>query len=255
MIETEIILRDKISLLRNKIILGDSRRILQKLPSESVDLIVTSPPYKKQDNFSLVLTHFIFKECYRVLKKDSLLFLNFGHLAENKEAPFEVERDLKTNIGFKLNETFIWVKNHFAPIRGERRVNNLYEFIFMMYKGKMPKLDRLSIGCPYVDKSNAKRFNRGKDLRCSGNVWFINYPTIQKKSQKGHKDRFPVELPRRCILLSNIRKRENPLVLDPFAGSSSTAVACQNLDVDFLMIEKDPGFFEQGKHRLAKNVY
>lgn len=230
---------------------GDSREILKNIPCESVDLVVTSPPYKISDGFDLELIDTIFTECFRVLKNDSLIFVNFGHLAEDKEAPFKLEQNL-AEIGFKLNETIIWYKSgHFSPIQGSRRLNNLYEFIFMMHKGKMPELDRLSIGVPYKDPSNAKRFNNGINLRCQGNVWFMDYPTIQKKEQKLHNDRFPVELPSNCIKLSNIKKRDSPIVLDPFAGSGTTAVACLQEGVEFILIEKNPEHFITAKKRIS----
>jgi hypothetical protein len=56
------------------------------------------------------------------------------------------------NYTFKLNDTIVWVKNHFTPLSGKKHLNNLTEFIFVLYKGKMPDLDRLSIGVPYKDK-------------------------------------------------------------------------------------------------------
>src|SRR4051812_22241089 len=156
----------------NKIHLGDCLQLLPQLETESVDLVVTSPPYKDIDGYTDALMVSTFIDIKRALKPNSLFFLNFGHLAEEKERPFRVLL-MAINHGFKLAETFVWVKNHFKPIQGKKRVNNLSEFVFLLYKGKMPDLDRLSIGVPYKDISNAKRFNGGINLRCRGNVWEI----------------------------------------------------------------------------------
>lgn len=217
----------------NKIILGDSREILKTIPDGSVDLIITSPPYKDVDYYNPVLISTVFDQCYRVLKENSLFFLNFGHLAEDKFRPFKTCQ-LAINIGFKLNDTITWVKNHYKPIQGERRLNNLTEFIFILYKGKMPKLNRLAVGIPYVDKSNAKRFNGGQDLHCAGNVWYIDYPTITRSDQKLHNDRFPLELPERCIKLCGYPVET---VLDPYCGSGTVGVVCQKLHKSFIGIE------------------
>lgn len=220
----------------NKILLGDSQTVLKTLDNNSVDLVVTSPPYKDCDGYTDVLIDDVFRQVYRAQKEDSLLFLNFGHLAEDKFRPFHV-CSLLMNLGYKLNDTIIWVKNHYKPIQGERRLNNLTEFIFMLYKGKMPKLNRLALGVPYKDKTNAKRFAGGKDLKCGGNVWYINYETITSSDEKLHNDRFPVELPEHCIKLCAYPMN---VVLDPFFGSGTTGLAAQNLGKSFIGIERNP---------------
>jgi site-specific DNA-methyltransferase (adenine-specific) len=111
----------------------------------------------------------------------------------------------------------------------------------MLSKTNKYELDRLSIGIPYKDKSNVKRYGNGNDLRCAGNVWYIDYPTVNKKEEKPHKDMFPVELPLRCIKLAG--KNVNT-VLDCFAGSGTTGQACQILNKNFIGIEKDKKYFD-----------
>ena len=101
----------------NQVNCGDSVELLKQLGDNSVGLIVTSPPYKDEDGYSNQLIESVFGECYRVQKMNSLLFLNFGHLANFKARPFEVVSIL-TNIGYKLNDTITWVKNHYSPLQG-----------------------------------------------------------------------------------------------------------------------------------------
>ena len=151
-------------------------------------------------------------------------------------------------LGFKLNETITWVKNHYSPIQGNKRLNNLTEFIFILHKGDMPALDRLSIGVPYADKSNIGRYS-DKDLKCGGNVWYIDYDTIQDKSEKTHKDRFPKELPTRCIKLSNLKK--DSVILDPFCGSATTGVAAKELGMQFIGIERNKNYINKATKLLG----
>lgn len=221
------------------------------LANESIDLVVTSPPYKDEDGYTDELMEGTFKELYRVQKDNTLFFLNFGHLANFKDRPFKV-LDIAMKCGYSLNETFIWVKNHYRPIQGDRRVNNLFEYVFLLYKKHMPKLDRLSIGVPYKDKSNIGRF-ADKDLKCGGNVWYIDYETIQSADEKLHNDRFPIELPEKCIKLSGIS--EGSWVADPFSGSATTGVACQNLGMNYVGFEIDKTHYYNSIERLNLTAY
>ena len=227
-------------------ILGDNRKALKDIKNESVDLIITSPPYKTGDGYSKELINDVFTELYRIQKPNTLFFLNFGHLAEDKFRPFRV-CDIALSAGYKLNDTFTWVKNHYKPIQGHKRVNNLTEFVFLLYKNKMPKLNRLEIGIPYTDKSTAKRFNKGLDLHCAGNVWYINYETINKKDKKLHNDRYPLELPTKCIKLCGYEVND---VLDPFAGSGTTCLAAKLLNKNYIGIEIDKSHYDTATKRL-----
>jgi len=240
-------------MLSDKFILGKSEEILTGLKKESIGLVITSPPYKNSDGFSFELMYNVFSRVFRVQKNNSLLFLNFGHLAEDKFRPFEVCHLMK-EIGYKLNETIVWVKNHYRPIQGKRRLNNLTEFIFMLHKGKMPEIDRLSIGVPYKDKSNVGRYS-DVDLKCGGNVWFIPYDTIQSKDEKLHNDRFPVGLPEKCIRLSGLK---DGIVLDPFAGIGTTCLAVQNerckeRKIYFFGCEKNKTHYNTAINLINKN--
>ncbi len=223
---------------------------LKLLDSNGIDLICTSPPYKDSDGFSYSFLKDVFNECYYVQKDNSLLFLNFGHLANQKSRPFKLVLMLE-EIGYNFLETFIWVKNHYKPIQGKRRVNNLFEYVFMFSKGNCPELNRLSIGVEYKDITNAKRFNKGINLRCRGNLWHIPYETIQSKEDKLHPDRYPLGLPENAIKLSNIYRES--LVLDPFSGSASTAVAAKKLGMNYIGFEINKNYFEVGEKRLLND--
>lgn len=231
----------------NKIIHNNCIEYLEYLKTPfKFDICVTSPPYKTEDGYSHSLMTIISRLLFERSKDDSLIFVNFGHLAGEKARPFEVCNIFQSF--FKLEETFIWVKNHYRPIQGKRRVNNLFEYIFMFSCGRMPKLDRLSVGVPYQDKSNVGRYS-DKDLKCAGNVLYIPYETITKGDQKLHNDRFPVALPEHFIKLSN--KTKDSLVIDPFSGSGTTCVAAKKLGMQYLGIEKNIEHVNVSRERLG----
>lgn len=226
--------------------LGDCVAGLEKQPARSIDCIITSPPYKDSDGYSSLLMLHLFHEAWHRLKDNGLMFVNFGHLAEDKARPFKVACDL-VQAGWTLQETFTWVKNHYRPIQGKRRVNNLTEFIFMFSKEKMPELDRLAVGIPYADKSNVGRYAT-TDLKCAGNVWYIDYDTVQSSEDKLHNDRFPLDLPLRCLKLAGLKPGQ--LVCDPFTGSGTTALACKQLGLDFVGWEINPKHYDTAIKRV-----
>lgn len=230
------------------IINGDSTMILKDFECEVFDLVITSPPYKNIDGYNEKLIYDVFKEVYRVQKLNSICFMNFGHLAEDKFRPFRTCQILM-EIGYKLNDTITWIKNHYRPIQGNRRLNNLTEFIFLLYKEKMPKIDRLSIGVPYKDKSNIKRWKsaNGVDLKCRGNIWEIPYKTIKDKKEKLHNDRFPIGLPEFCLKLAGYAEN----VLDPFFGSGTTGYMSELMKKNWVGIEKDENNFKISCERIS----
>jgi len=228
--------------------LGDCVAGLEKQPARSIDCIVTSPPYKDSDGYSDLLMHHVFFHAYHALKDDGLMFVNFGHLAEDKIRPFHLACKLADRGAWTLQETFVWVKNHYRPIQGKRRVNNLTEFIFMFSKEKMPELDRLAVGIPYADKSNIGRY-AVSDLKCAGNVWNIAYDTIQSSEDKLHNDRFPLDLPLRCLKLAGVKPGQ--LVCDPFTGSGTTALACKQLGLNYIGWEINPKHYQTAINRVG----
>lgn len=227
------------SIVKLKCFNDDCVEGMKRLFDNSVDCVITSPPYKNEDGYTEELMVAWLEQSYRVLKKNSVLFMNFGHLAGFKSRAFRVAM-MAEEAGFAWNDTITWVKNHYRPIQGNKRVNNLTEFIFILTKGK-PSLDRLAIGVPYADKSNIGRFAQ-QDLKCRGNVWPIKYKTVQSKKEKRHNDRFPLDLPTWCLKLAGIEK--DSLVIDPFNGSGTTGVACGLLGINYIGYETNKNHVE-----------
>lgn len=234
------------SIFKNmQFLIGDNKDLVKSLDDNSIDLIITSPPYKDEDGFLDIDFKYLYSELFRIAKPSSLFFLNFGHLANFKERPFLNCMDA-IQAGWKLNDTITWLKTQYKPLQGKKRVNNLTEFIFLLHKGNMPEIDRLSIGVPYKDKTNIGRY-ADKDLRCRGNIWEVGYETIQKSDQKLHYDRFPLQIPDMCIKLSNVK---SGIVLDPFAGSGTTLVAANRNNLDAIGFEKQEKYKSIFESRL-----
>lgn len=253
----------------------------EKLQAGSVDVIVTSPPYNigvhynsyndKMPKLSyLRWMRRVGKELYRALNDQGSFFLNIGGTPSNPWIPFEVAETLRRE--FNLQNVIHWVKSiaiskadvgnypnitgdiavgHYKPIAGQRFLHDCHEYIFHFTKtGKVP-LDRLAIGVPYQDKSNIGRWNLAKqDRRCRGNTWFIPYQTIRdRESQRPHPSTFPVGLPEMCINLHGLNRTN--LVLDPFVGIGSTALACLRLGVSCIGFDIDQKYLDVASHRIT----
>ena len=248
------------------------------LKPSSVSVIVTSPPYnigKRYRTYDDGRDHTVYldwiarvaKSCLKALRNDGSFFLNLGNKPSDPWWPIQIASRVRES-GFVLQNTILWVKSiaismeevgnypgmngdiavgHYKPVNSHRFVNGLSEYVFHFTKRGDVNLDKLGIGVPYQDKSNVTRWRAGgADLRDRGNVWFIPYETIRES--RPHPCVFPVKLPEMCIRLHGMSKA--CLVLDPFLGTGSTALACDRLGVNFVGFEIDPYYVRLAKAAL-----
>jgi site-specific DNA-methyltransferase (adenine-specific) len=249
---------------------------LRSLDDESVDVIVTSPPYniatkyrsyndRSDRNEYLDWCCFWGTELSRVLRPQGSLFLNVGASPSNPLLPHQLV--LRFSDFLVLQNTIHWIKSisialergshlsrgHFKPIRSPKFLNGCQEFVFHFTKTGRVKIDRLSIGVPYQHKSNIKRWNhtQGRDKRCRGNAWFIPYKTIHSRDkQRPHPATFPVELAENCFRLHGIT--EQTVALDPFLGLGSSAIAARNCGIlTFIGFEIDGYYLGVAEERLS----
>jgi site-specific DNA-methyltransferase (adenine-specific) len=250
------------------------------LPPQSVDVIVTSPPYNigvRYNRYQDTLTPSQYLEwtgawvaaAARVLREDGSLFLNVGTRPSDPWTALDVAQAARTHL--RLQNIIHWIKSiaieqslagggaglerdlavgHYKPINSDRVLNDCHEFIFHFTHGADTSLDRLALGVPYQDQSNVSRWRSAADgVRCRGNTWFIPYETIQRRERdRPHPATFPVRLPEQCLKLHGRTRIET--VLDPFTGLGSTAVACARLGVNFIGAEIDRDYLQEAAARV-----
>ncbi len=260
--------------------LGDCLDVLAQLPARSVDVIVTSPPYNMgiryntyQDTLSdtdyLAWTSDWIAAATRVLKPEGSLFLNVGTRPSDPWTALDVAQAARQHL--KLQNIIHWVKSiaierastgaaaglsrdlavgHYKPINSDRYLNDCHEFVFHFTQAGHTTIDRLALGVPYQDQSNIARWRAGAEgVRCRGNTWFIPYETIQRRDRdRPHPATFPSRLPEQCIRLHGVSKVD--LVVDPFTGLGSTAVACARLGVNFLGADIDEQYLAEAAERM-----
>lgn len=260
---------------------------MARMPEKSVDVIVTSPPYNlgikytKYDDTIRRTRYLAFMadwaaQAMRVLSDKGSLFLNVGSKPSDLEVPYKLVGVMTTHAGFRVQNVIHWVKSiairkeeaggypgiagdvvvgHYKPINSMRFLNDCHEYIFHLTKDGNVELDRLAIGVPYQDKTNVGRWKKaGSDKHCRGNTWFIPYDTIRSRdTERPHPATFPVELPRRCVRLHGLSRAK--LVLDPFLGIGTSALACAELGVNFVGYEISQDYYAVACERLLNSPY
>jgi site-specific DNA-methyltransferase (adenine-specific) len=261
---------------------GDCVEVLGAIAAAGVSSIVTSPPYNLGISYrsyddSLPRARYLewtgawVKAAARTLGREGSLFLNVGAKPTDPWTAMEVAQAARQHL--HLQNTIHWIKSiaidreaagaatgldrdlavgHYKPINSDRFVNDCHEFIFHFTpEGKTP-LDRRAIGVAYQDKSNIGRWNTGgQDKRCRGNTWFIPYETIQSRDKdRPHPATFPPRLAAQCLRLHGLSRLR--LVVDPFLGLGSAAVACAELGVNFVGIEIDEHYLKEAIARVRE---
>jgi len=240
----------------NTIIQGDALEILKQIPNDSIDLIVTDPPYfisQEGNNISrrnlsskthkrnsdikldfgewdhfdddkafLEFTENWFKECVRILKPKSWIYIFFDR---KKVGYFDLLLAPKYNITSKA--MFVWAKTN--PTPSFRKVSwvSATEFVWVGSKGE----------------SKIKNFLTQPEM--------YNYALTPNKSSYG-KTEHPTEKPESVIeKFIKTSSLEGDIVLDPFVGSGTTAVVCKKLNRKYIGIEISPEYAEISNNRLA----
>ncbi len=261
---------------------GDCLTVLEAFAAQTVSAVVTSPPYNLGIRYRtyrdalprqryLEWTGAWVQAVARVLEPRGSLFLNVGAKPIDPWTPFDVAAAARPHL--QLQNTIHWIKSiaidreaagkaarldrdlavgHYKPINSDRFLNDCHEFIFHFTPSGRTPLDRRAIGVPYQDVSNIGRWKAASGgLRCRGNTWFIPYDTIQSRDkERPHPATFPPKMPELCLRLHGLTRLG--LVLDPFMGLGSTALACAELGVDFVGIEMDRGYVEEALARVRR---
>lgn len=217
--------------LENRIINADCLDILKQLPDKCIDLILTDPPYNiGQDGgkgwdsireYDFYIKS-IFDEFKRISKRQIIFFdYSYTKLFEELEEP---------------KERFIWHRE--GGFSGDF-IKKGYE-PFYLY-GSEP------INIPKIKNDYADSDQRLREYKSVSNVWTIPNLVGKKNEKTGHPTQKPLKLFERCVFMGS---NEGDIVFDPFSGSGTTAIACNNLKRRFICIEKDFDYWKASCKRL-----
>ncbi len=256
----------------HKVIQGDCLEIMPTLPDGSIDLVVTSPPYDNLRTYNDSLEwgdHIwmpVIGEFLRLVKDGGVVVWIVGDATiDGSETGTSFRQALwAMEVGFNLHDTMIYRKSNFVPLT-HNRYEQEWEYMFVLSKGKPKKFNPIMIktkyggqktwGSPkYYKTADGKLTQKQKQTvrpkKIKGNIF--EYRTGSTQTGKiMHPAMFPTQLAQDHII-----SWSNPgdTVLDPFAGSGTTGVACLRTGRDFILIEKEPEYIEIIKNRITEET-
>jgi len=262
----------KISNLRNTVGLGDSENLLKEMPSESIDLIFTSPPYfNARPEYSdylnykdyLLKLRKIIHECHRVLNEGRFFVMNISPIllrrASRSESskriavPFDVHQ-LFIRESFEFIDDIIWVKPEgagWATGRGRRFAADRNPLQYkpvpvtenvLVYRKKTDKLIDWHIRKhPRQDLVKKSKIKDGYEKT---NIWRIS-PSNSKK----HPAIFPIKLAEKVISYYSFI---DDVILDPFAGIGTVGEASVKLNRRFVLFDINPDYIKEIKVKIPK---
>jgi DNA modification methylase len=275
--KNEVIDTPTIDNFTNKIINEDSVNSLKKLPEDSIDLTVTSPPYDdirdyKGFNFTETAASSIIEELYRVTKPGGVVVWVVGDATiDGSESGSSFRQALKfMEAGFKLHDTMIYEKNtsSFPAKRTGNRYTQIFEYMFVFCKGKIITANLI---CDKPNKwaghtnwgKNTNRLKNGElkettdikpvpEFSPRNNIWHYNVGKGFNSSDKeshNHPAIFPEKLAEDHILSWS---NENDIVLDPFSGSGTTCKMAKKNNRKFIGIDISEEYCKLAESIIAK---
>jgi site-specific DNA-methyltransferase (adenine-specific) len=237
--------------LENSIILGSSEN-MKEIPDNCAHLMITSPPYnvtkEYDDNLSLKeyldLLQKVFSETYRVLVNGGRACVNLANVGRKPYIPLsDLVSQIMIKIGFNMRGEVIWNKGSSAGVSmawgsfqsaSNPVLRDVHEYILVFSKG--------DYGRSFKEKVST--ITREQFMEWTKSIWTM--PTESAK-RVGHPAPFPEELPYRLIQLYSYK---NDIILDPFVGSGTTAVAALKSERRYIGYDVDKEYVKLAERRL-----
>ena len=272
-------------ILESGIILGDAAEIMPRLPSHSVDLFFTSPPYADARAYSRIhpdryVEWFLpfARAMFSAVRPTGSLVLNIKNRVANRgplrgqRHPYVYQLVLALqHMGWRWLETYIWAKPNAVPGKFGPRTKDSFEYVYHFARSQKPYFDLDAIRVPY--KANSAEIERrkrdtsgrrntvagfGRDRTKTyllggadpGNVVSVSQ-TYNQHYGVDHTAAMPEGLAE--FFIKSVSPPDG-VVLDPFAGSATTVVVARRLGRKAGGIEIHQRFAEEGKRRIAQDI-
>jgi len=242
--------------LENKLICGTSEN-MSVIPDNSLHLMITSPPYNvsKEYDDDLSLTEYlqmlknVFEETYRVLVNGGRACINVANLGRKPYIPLsDYISDIMIEIGFNMRGEIIWNKAASASpstawgswmSASNPTLRDIHEYILVFSKGDY-KRDRKKVEKEY----RANTISRNNFMEWTKSIWTFN---AESAKRIGHPAPFPIDLPYRLIQLYSFT---NDIILDPFMGSGTTAIAALESNRKYVGFDTNQEYIKLAEKRI-----
>jgi site-specific DNA-methyltransferase (adenine-specific) len=252
----------KVNFIENKISEENINKIfcktsenMKELPENSIHLMITSPPYNvgKDYDKNLSLQEYreflvrVWKETYRVLVPGGRVCINIANLGRKPYIPLHtfIIKDM-TKLGFLMRGEIIWNKAASASsstawgswLSAKNPVlRDIHEYILIFSKDSFSRVNH---------KNENATITKKEFLELTKSIWTFGAESARKV---GHPAPFPVELPLRCIKLYTF---ENDIILDPFIGCGTTAIAALMTNRKFIGYDIGVKYIEKANKRIKE---
>lgn len=226
----------------NKVIHGNCVDVMKQFDDNTIDLVVTSPPYDNLRTYKGYVFPFedIVKELYRIIKVGGVVVWVVADATINgSETGTSFKQALKfMEVGFNLHDTMIFSKTNPIPQIYRKRYTNVFEYMFVFSKGTVKTHNGIKIPCLHagleLGHTTYKNYSKGeqsrtkfakpvKEDKLKGNIWeYIVGKKAVDQEAKQHPAPFPYDLALDHIISWT---NEGDVVLDPMSGSGTTLVA------------------------------
>lgn len=247
----------------DRILNDDCRKLLASLPDESVDLVVSSPPYNlgKEYEAKRALQHYledqteVLRECVRVLKKTGSIFWQVGAFADDGMLiPLDIRFfPILESMGLKPRNRIIWIRQH--GLHAKRKFSARHETILWFTKSdQYPfNVDAIRVPQKWQNKKHYRGDKKGElscnpDGKNASDIWMFRNVKHNHEEQTIHPCQFPEDLIARIVLATT-----NPgdVVLDPYMGTGTVAVVARDHDRRYLGAETDARYHSVALRRIS----
>jgi DNA modification methylase len=233
-------------------IMHGSSENMGSLPDNSVHLMITSPPYNVSKEYDedltleqyLALLKKVARETFRVLVDGGRACINIANVGRKPYIPLSHHiSGFMAEVGFKMRGEIIWNKGASASpstawgswmSASNPTLRDIHEYILVFTKGDYKR----------DGKGKVKTITRDQFMDWTKSIWNMNAESARRVK---HPAPFPVELPYRLIQLFSF---QNDIILDPFIGSGTTAIAALKSSRKFIGFDTDLSYIELAKDRI-----
>ncbi len=245
------------------VLTGDCLKIIPSIDVQ-VDGVITSPPYnlgknpnhrrkdqsdhdfyssyddaKSAKEYTKLIVQ-LFRELEKVVAPKGIVLLNMSYSSKDASLPYHVVVSVEKKTSWKNRETLFWKKPTAMPFQtSPRNLSRIVEQVFLFARNTDFVTNK---AVKSVNEKTGQKFYAYADN-------YIEAPCFDPGTRKHHKATFP------CALVEHLLRLyfpEGSIILDPFCGTGTTAVACKRTGRHYIMIDIDPSYTKFSEERVAE---